>query len=276
MKIGAVITSRNDNYGGHLSHRAMIALTNLIERYDEVVYVDWNSETNSLIDEIRDLIPNKGKLKHVLVTPNEVKQLNEIYSTIQIVEVVGRNIGIRRCESDFVVSTNIDIISERPNLESLDKDTLYTVPRRDVHEHEFLNVTDSINFGDTLISNKFNYPEKPDANRSEDSDDPWSLVVCCGDYQLAHRDLWGKMRGFEESMIYRNFADTNLMKKGSIYGKISKLDLPIFHLNHGGHGDGSGGVTISNDKPTYVQNFIKTENFEDWGYSNYEFKVEVI
>ena len=79
--------------------------------------------------------------------------------------------------------------------------------------------------------NQNNYPEKPDANRKEDIGDPWSLVICCGDYQVAHRDLWHKMRGFEESMIYRNFADTNLMKKGSIYGKISKLKLPIFHLS---------------------------------------------
>jgi hypothetical protein len=84
------------------------------------------------------------------------------------------------------------------------------------------------------------------------------------------------MRGFEESMIYRNFADSNLMKKGYIYGKISKLDLPIFHLNHTGHGDYSGGVTISNDKFKYIQNFDKTDNLETWGYSEINFKIEVI
>ena len=60
MKISAVITSRNDNYGGHLSHRARICLTNFIERYDEVIYVDWNSKTNSLIEDIRLLLPQKN------------------------------------------------------------------------------------------------------------------------------------------------------------------------------------------------------------------------
>jgi hypothetical protein len=276
MKISAVITSRNDNYGGHLSHRARICLTNFIERYDEVIYVDWNSKTNSLIEDIKLSLPQKNKLKHVLVTPYDVKQLNEIYESIDIVEVVGRNIGIRLSECDFIVSTNIDIIADKPDLKSLDKDTLYTVPRRDVQVSEFLNVNNDIEFGNSLILNQNNYPEKPDANRKEDIGDPWSLVICCGDYQVAHRDLWHKMRGFEESMIYRNFADTNLMKKGSIYGKISKLKLPIFHLNHSGHGDGTGGVTISNDKSKYVQNFTHTENSEDWGFYKNKFKIEII
>jgi hypothetical protein len=276
MKICAVITSRNDNYGGHLKHRAKLSLTNFIERYDEVVYVDWNSTDKSLIDEIKDDLPKTKKLKHVLITPDDVKNLNELYSTIQIVEVIGRNIGIRLAESDYVVSTNIDIIAEKPDLNKLDNNTLYTVPRRDVQVDEFINVENSVEFGDLLITNKSNYLEKPDANRPEDFGDPWSLVVCCGDYQLAHRNLWYKMKGFEESMIYRNFADTNLMKKGSIYGKISKLDLPIFHLNHSGHGDNTGGVTISNEKNKYVQNFTSTENSNEWGFYNYNFKIEII
>lgn len=276
MNICAVITSRNDNYGGYLPHRATLALTNFIERYDEVIYVDWNSQEKSLIEEIRNNLPKKNKLKHVLVTPNDVKNLDETYSSIEIVEVIGRNIGIRLSKSDFIVSTNIDIIADRPKLDKLDFDTLYTVPRRDVQVSEFIDVINPIEFGDKLILNSQNYEKKLDANRPEDSGDPWSLIICCGDYQLAHKDLWYKMKGFEETMIYRNFADTNLMKKGAIYGKISKLDLPIFHLNHYGHGDTSGGVTISNEKNKYVQNFTTTENGEEWGFANYNFKIEII
>jgi hypothetical protein len=276
MKVAAIITSRNDNYGDHLIQRATLSLINLIERYDEVVYVDWNSENRSLIEEIRHNLPKTKKLKHILVTPNDVKKLNEIYSTIQIVEVVGRNIGIRFAESEFVVSTNIDIIAERPNLSILDKNTLYVGSRRDVPVHEYLLVNDAKNFGDRLIQNYSNYLAKPDANRPEDIGDSWSLVVCCGDYQLAHKDLWFKMRGFEESMIYRNFADSNLMKKGAIYGNISKIDLPIFHMNHGGHGDSTGGVTISNNKDQYIKDFEKTTNSENWGNYVTQSQIETI
>jgi hypothetical protein len=276
MKITAVITSRNDNYGGHLAHRAHLALTNFLHRYDEVIYVDWNSESQSLIEEIRHKLPKTGKLKHILVTPEDVISINPTLATVQIVEVLGRNVGIRLAQGDYIVSTNIDIVAQRPNLDWLDQNTVYTTPRRDISVAEFLSATDAIEWGDYLIDNYTSYEKKPDANRPEDINDPWSLVVCCGDYQLAHRSLWWKMRGFEESMIYRNFADTNLMKKGAIYGNISKLDLPIFHLNHSGHGDGTGGVSVSNEKDKYVSNFSRTENAEDWGLVGVKLKIEVI
>ena len=276
MKIAAVITSRNDNYGGHLPHRARLALTNFIERYDEVVYVDWNSTGRSLLDEIRDHLPKNKKLKHIVLSPDDVGNINSLYKEIQIVEVVGRNIGIRIAESDFIVSTNIDIIADRPDTTSLDTNTLYTVPRRDVAVEEFLHVDNAVHFGNNLISNYTKYIPKPDANRPEDHGDPWSLVVCCGDYQLAHRSLWYKMRGFEESMLYRNFADSNLMKKGSIYGNISKLDLPIFHLNHSGHGDGTGGVAISNNKDQYIKDFTATTNSDNWGNYIQHKQIEII
>lgn len=277
MTITAVIISRNDNYGGHLNHRSALCLINFIERYDEVIYVDWNSENRSLLEEIRSLVPKKGKLKHIVVTKQMIESFGLGLSNIQIVEVLARNIGIRLATSDFIVSTNIDIIADRPNLTSLDYDTLYVAPRRDVEPHEFLRVQNHKDFGDYLITNFQNYLAKPDANRiPEDVGDPWSTVVCCGDYQLAHKNLWYKMKGFEESMIYRNFADSNLMKKGAMCGVISKLDLPVFHMNHYGHGDGSGGVTSSNDKYKYIQNFQQTENSENWGKVEYLFDIEQI
>ena len=49
MKISAVIVSRNDNYGGHLNERAIYAINSAIHTYDEVFYIDWNSECHSFI-----------------------------------------------------------------------------------------------------------------------------------------------------------------------------------------------------------------------------------
>lgn len=56
MKITAVIVSRNDNYGGHLNERATYALNSAINTYDEVIYVDWNSPTHSLLWDIEDYL----------------------------------------------------------------------------------------------------------------------------------------------------------------------------------------------------------------------------
>ena len=69
MKISAVIVSRNDNYGGHLNERATYCLNSAIDTYDEVIYIDWNSSTHSLLYDIKDNIKFKGNFKHFVITP---------------------------------------------------------------------------------------------------------------------------------------------------------------------------------------------------------------
>jgi hypothetical protein len=32
-------------------------------------------------------------------------------------------------------------------------------------------------------------------------------------FQLAHRDIWNEIRGFEEELIYVLYSDTNVQKK---------------------------------------------------------------
>ncbi len=111
MKITAVIVSRNDNYGGHLNERATYALNSAINTYDEVIYVDWNSDTHSLLWDIKDNLQLKGNLKHFVIPPHVASQLTNFDPDAQkCCETLGRNIGIRRAEGDYIISTNIDVI----------------------------------------------------------------------------------------------------------------------------------------------------------------------
>ena len=136
MKISAVIVSRNDNYGGHLNERATYCFNSAIETYDEVFYIDWNSETHSLLYDIEDNINFKGNFNHIVITPEIASQLTNYEPNAQkCCEVLGRNIGLRRSTGDWLVSTNIDIIHpKREELEktitSLDGNTFYTISRR--------------------------------------------------------------------------------------------------------------------------------------------------
>ena len=70
MKLTAVIISRNDNYGGYLNERATYAINSAINTYDEVIYVDWNSSTHSLLWDIQDNLQLKGNLKHFVIPPD--------------------------------------------------------------------------------------------------------------------------------------------------------------------------------------------------------------
>ena len=48
--------------------------------------------------------------------------------------------------------------------------------------------------------------------------DIWSKINCCGDFQFAHRDVWLEIKGYEEKMLGKAFADTNIQKKSEIFG----------------------------------------------------------
>lgn len=75
MKLSAVIISRNDNYGGHLNERATYAINSAIDSFDEVTYVDWNSENHSLLYDIKDNLQLKGNLKHIVIPPSAATNL---------------------------------------------------------------------------------------------------------------------------------------------------------------------------------------------------------
>jgi hypothetical protein len=276
MSTTIVVTSRNDGYGGNLELRGSHALNCMIEKYDEVIYVDWNSPDNdSLINHLT--LNGKGNLRHIQVKKTVIEKINPDLLDLPIVEVLGRNIGIRRAKSDWIVSSNIDIMPDFLDTEKVNSNVFYTVARVNVPVSFFQPVEkDFFSYCKKNIT-KFEQAYIIQNNEWAGQYNPWSLVVCCGDYQLAHKSLWYKMKGFEESMIYRDCADTNVMKKGMIYGDGSQiLDLDIFHLDHSGHELKVGGKSIFNSWEDYIVNFESTKNNDSWGFADYDFCEEVI
>ena len=77
MKISAVIVSRNDNYGGHLNERATYAINSATDSFDEVFYIDWNSDNGSMLYEIEKDLQLKGNLKHIVIPPAAASQLTD-------------------------------------------------------------------------------------------------------------------------------------------------------------------------------------------------------
>ena len=49
MTVSAIICGRNDNYGGHLIERATYSIYSMLDTFDEVIYVDWNTESGKKI-----------------------------------------------------------------------------------------------------------------------------------------------------------------------------------------------------------------------------------
>jgi hypothetical protein len=276
MKKTVVLTSRNDNYGGNLHKRTTMGLTSLIEHHDEVIFVDWKTKNGEgVISNIKHNLPHAGKLKHIQVSKDFLSEKYPNISNYTIIESIGRNIAIRRAENEYIISTNIDIVSTPLDNTILNETTFYTVPRRDVDESFHLSFNEYETLYKSLWDNRDGYMAK---ERFENENDKWSLINCCGDYQIGHKNVWNQMRGFEESILFGCGIDTNVMKKASFYSTIQVLDHYIFHLNHGKNGDRDEDESVPpmSDQNLIIKDFTETTNPENWGMYNEDLPIQII
>jgi hypothetical protein len=288
MKISAVIVSRNDNYGGHLNERATYCFNSAIDTYDEVIYIDWNSPTHSLLYDIKNNIQFKGNFKHIVITPEIASILtnNDPYAQ-KCCEVLSRNIGLRRASGDWLISTNIDIIHpKRDDLENvlntLDANTFYTISRR----HTDWNAIKQFHNGEILFD-KWKELREYLINTSEErhfeektvNGDDYSMINCCGDFQISTKHVWNEIRGMEEELIYSLYADTNVQKKAAMHGfGLKVLYHPaLFHIEHGRGGGGflDGINKKTNDPYRAILDQDKTLNSESWGFGETEIEYEI-
>ena len=293
MKIGSVVVCRNDGYKDF--ERGIIHFKSMLDTFDEVTYIDWNSPTGSFLWEIKDQLPKTGKLKHFVIPPNVVNQIITDPKAQQCNEGLSRNIGIRRSKCDWVVSTNIDIIPPKRNdllniLNGLDKNTFYTISRREAPKEIVYKY--GHNNWEMIREELYDIPERH-FPAMVTPNDHYSLINCCGDFQLAHKDTWDGIRGFEENMIYACFVDTNVQKKAVLNGYQLKAlyNPPLFHMEHGAYYTKEDGTRVSdkdnkgafkgdtkayNDAWSWVEWFDKSYNEKDWGLNSIEIEYEVI
>lgn len=61
------------------------------------------------------------------------------------------------------------------------------------------------------------------------------MITNCGDFQVAHRDLWYKSRGFA-IMHGHKYADSDLQARWLSQGAtIQVLDVAVQHVSHDGN-----------------------------------------
>ena len=135
MKTAAILFGRNDGYKE--DERAIICLNSMVETFDEVWYIDWNSpeEKGSLLWQIEDKLNKQGKIKHIVIPPKIVKQISPEGSLVN--GLIPPNIVFRRTDADWIVTTTMDIIAPKKELfenflKSANPNTFYTLSRRDI------------------------------------------------------------------------------------------------------------------------------------------------
>ena len=288
-KTAVVVFGRNDGYKE--KERFAIHLTTMLETFDEVIYIDWNSPTHSFLYNVLDMIPKTGRLKHIVIPPEYALMMSNNDDKAQICNsVLSFNLGLRRTDAEWIVLATTDIIP--PTKETLhnfiskaNKHSFYTFSRRDIEYDDVIANKDNLdeyrkNLDQTTEARYFPAQVTPN--------DKYSIFNCCGDFQLTTKNIWYKMRGYEEPMLYACFVDTNAQKKAVLYGfdLVPIYDIPLYHMSHKGMGnDGSSpSKQYYNDAWQWVEYFDKREelghimysyNADTWGYSNVEIEFEI-
>jgi FkbM family methyltransferase len=289
-KTAVVVFGRNDGYKE--KERFAIHLTTMLETFDEVIYIDWNSPTHSFLYEVMDMIPKTNRLKHFAIPPEYAKLMSMNDPNAQVCNsVLSFNLGLRRTDAEWIVLSTTDIIPPTKEvlnnfISKANKNSLYTFSRRDIEYDDVIENKDKLDeyrqYLDKTTEPRY-FPAKVTPN------DNYSIFNCCGDFQLATKNIWYKLRGYEELMMYACFVDTNAQKKAVLYGfdLVPIYDIPLYHMSHKGMGnDGSSpSKQYYNDAWEWVETFNKysehehimfSRNADTWGFSNIEIEYETI
>lgn len=294
--VSSIVFSLNDNYTEDNKERFIISMNSMIHSVDEIIYIDWGSPNNiSLMEEpyILSKLTNINKIKHIKFTREEIKKIvPEDRNFIQ--HSIIRNIGIRNTSCDYIISTNIDIIfpsrSDIQDILCMDNlNTFYTINRKNID----MNFVQSIynvsypNLNNILeeyvkLRNLSNDIEPIKTFEKEafqqlynntlyyNSYLKYAKIWNCGDFQLAHRNIWLNIKGFEENMDLSAYCtDTNVQKKIFTYGyELKILNYPhIFHMDHPHRSNNKNQI---NSLERFLINFKLSENNDNWGnyYNN--------
>ena len=291
MKVSAVIVGRNDDYGGRLNERATYCFNTMLDAFDEVIYVDWNSENGRALTEDLEITVNRDRLKVIKVSPTMCEALmgtEKFKMSNKCCQVLAKNIGIRRATGDIIVATNVDIIPPRRDyldvlINSMEPSDFVTISKHDV---DIDKVNDIFNgcasyqklrdllplyYGLNPVSARLMIPYITMTKEAMMTLPPHahhvasSVIMACGDFQIAHRDMWFKIKGYEESMIKRLYDDSIVQYKAILLGDATIRATnfpPVYHLDH-----------ARNNAPELLNEQIPPigQNPDTWGFSTVDF-----
>lgn len=287
--ISIITYGRNDNYGYNLAKRTAIGfncLAEVLTDNDEILFVDYNTADHlpTLPESIWDSLTDKAlSLMRVIRVSRDLHDELKADSPLSILENVSRNAAIVRSnpQNHWILSTNPDVLlilaSPWPTLADLLKDlpeSFYEMPRFDIPESvwsSFYRADPRANIAlarDWLVSHRAAVAETvPDWRFQK-----YLLFDAPGDFQLAPRQYFFRLRGFDQSMNKYLHSDSNLAKRMWLLnnGRTDHLltKLWVVHQDHYLTGEWAKnfGSIVHNDLFKKVLHEKEIEaNDESWG-----------
>lgn len=279
IKLSIVATSRNDNHGQEMNKRMRMFVRGLIHQCNkfklraELIIVEWNPPAeNELLHTILPQ-PQAGDyltLRYIVV-PNEIHNQYRFAQSIPLYQMIAKNVGIRRAQSNFILCTNVDILFSDELMRhlaegKLDTDKFYRANRCDIPSaiDENASVEQQLKYCESNIIRRLGYNSQLQymvnwpkwiysynwlatmANqaariRQELVTDPYYLSIvrldtnACGDFTLMHKDMWMNIEGYPELDLYSIHIDSMALIAAKTQGYsqfIFPMDACAYHIDH--------------------------------------------
>ena len=217
--IAAVVVGRNDDYMSDFAERLYATLEwNIRYLVDEVVFVEWNPPTDRELLAFDLAKTFKGLRAYVV--PAAIHRRIGQNENIKLLEYHAKNVGIRRAQSPWIMSTNADaaVGLDAVNMllrEKLEPEVIWTAERFDIpwreDQQKKIGLIDSLRFRRLI-------PYEP---------------LGTGEFCLAARELWHRVRGFDEQMLrHRIGCDRRGTAQMRAHGAKIKRVGTVLHLTH--------------------------------------------
>ena len=247
--IAAVMVGRNDDYMSDFRER-LIAMIEWNMRYliSEVVFVEWNPPADREL--LSPGLAARFENLKAYVVPAEVHEATCQNSHIKLLEYHAKNVGIRRAEAPWVLSTNADAAVAFNSIEAilstgLSEDTIWTAQRIDVDwregEQQRLGLLGTLRYKRVNPYNRYG----------------------TGEFALASKERWARARGFDEKLTrHRIGCDVRGVAQMEAQGARIKRAGSVLHLIH--PTSCGEGVQPHHGEWATMEG-VPYQNDEDWG-----------
>ena len=217
--IAAVVVGRNDDYMSDFAARLYATLEwNIRYLVDEVVFIEWNPPGDRKL--LSYGLTKRFKCLRAYVVPAETHQRICENEKIKLLEYHAKNVGIRRAQSPWIMSTNADAAVGLDAVNTLlggnlDSQVVWTAERFDIPWREDrqtrIGLLDSLRYRRLI---------------------PYQDLGT-GEFCLASKKLWHQVRGFDERMLrHRIGCDRRGTAQMRAHGgKIRRVGT-VLHLTH--------------------------------------------
>ena len=251
----AVFAGRNDDFvpDNEARVRAVVEWNSKVLS-DEVVFVEWNPLPDRPL--LSTQLTKDYKNLRCYVVPAELHARVSTNPKMPVMEYHAKNVGIRRALSEYVCATNSDILWDanvRRIRRLLDERLVFRTRRVELR-------WDGSEPRQAYLRDPQNRIEYRGGWRQE-------LAYGCGDFTLAHRSLWHRARGYDESLTGERIScdGRGLMQLLALGGRPVQMGRH-YHLFHGTSSVASGSKSHG-EVFEYWEN-LPYENPPDWGFGD--------